>query len=84
MRDYPLASSAMLDLIELTLLAQDESAAAYALQEQFQLAMPVLVIDVEDDPAGSAGEPIIHFKLNEALMTELSALRAAQREDWSR
>lgn len=76
----PLATQAMNDLIELTILAQDEPLAANALQECFKLAIPVLVIDVEDEFAMVTGEPVVHFKLNETLMAHLSALRASKRE----
>lgn len=77
----PLSRQAMNDLIELTILAKDESLAANALKEHFEFAIPVLVIDVEDQSAVVAGKPIVHFKLNETLMAHLSALRASQRED---
>jgi hypothetical protein len=80
-KNKPLATQAMNDLIELTILAKDEPAAAYCLQEHFKLSMPVLVIDVESDSAVGAGEPVVHFKLNETLMAHLSALRAAKREN---
>ncbi len=80
MNSKPLATQAMQDLIELSVFAQTHSRAAEALQEHFQLAIPVLVIDVEDNSAEVAGENVISFKLNEALMAHLIALRADQRE----
>jgi chromosome segregation and condensation protein ScpB len=76
----PLATRAMADLIELTLLAQNESVAADALKECFELGMAVLVIDIERDAAEHAGKAIVHFKLNETLMVHLAALRAEQRK----
>lgn len=77
----PLATAAMQDLIELTILAKGEPAATKALHEHFEFAIPVLTVDVERDSANPAGKPVILFKLNECLMTHLSALRADKRKD---
>lgn len=76
----PLATNAMRDLIELTLLAKYCPLAANALCECFEFSIPVLTIDIEGDSAMVTRKPIIHFKLNETLMAHLSALRVKKRE----
>ena len=76
----PLATDAMRDLIEFTIISKDEPLAAKALHECFEFSIPVLTIDIKSDVAMIAGKPIIHFKLNETLMTHLTALRAEKRE----
>jgi predicted nucleotide-binding protein (sugar kinase/HSP70/actin superfamily) len=72
----------MRDLSELTVLAKGNPAAAKALEEHYEFAMPVLIVDVEHGSAGVARKGVIRVKLNEALMAHLVALRANQRKDF--
>ena len=76
----PLATCAMRDLIELTILAKCIPLTPKALHKCIEFSIPILVIDIERDPTRPAREAVIHFKLDETLMTYLAALRAKKRE----
>ena len=78
MTTEPLARSAMSELSALLALSDDKTASANAFQEFCKLGLPVIVCDVDPRSAVGAGDFIVSFQVNEALVRHMAAARAGQ------
>lgn len=79
-KQQPFASEAVRDLDEFLSLAKREAGAAEILKNCFELGLPVIVGDNYIDAATGAWDGVVRLKLNEAMMTYLSAFRARNGE----